>query len=207
MGTVCRLAMGELEAGVAWVSTDLASCVDSLVWSVDRLAARDQPVMATYENDVSRAEDPEDYRPREACRGPQLSRLPGECRMSHRVVITGAGCITPLGSEIDGVWHSLKEGRSGIGPISIFDARGFPVRIAAEVRDWDLSEVGQDPADWKGHPRQTHFAVGAAISGITLVCGENVCGVDPELELDARGKMTTSDIQTLRRNESWNDNN
>jgi glutamate synthase domain-containing protein 2 len=37
-----------------------------------------------------------------------------------------------------------------------------------------------------------HFAVGAAISGITLVCGENVCGIDPELELDAKGKIKSS---------------
>jgi glutamate synthase domain-containing protein 2 len=37
-----------------------------------------------------------------------------------------------------------------------------------------------------------HFAIGAAIAGITLVCGENVCGIDPELELDARGKITKS---------------
>ena len=35
-----------------------------------------------------------------------------------------------------------------------------------------------------------HFAIGAAISGVTLVCGENVCGIDPELELDANGKVT-----------------
>ena len=35
-----------------------------------------------------------------------------------------------------------------------------------------------------------HFAIGAAISGVTLVCGENVCGIDPELELDAKGKVT-----------------
>lgn len=86
--------------------------------------------------------------------------------MPHRVVITGAGCITPLGSEVDEVWHHLKEGRSGIGPITIFDSRGYPVRIAAEVRDWDLAEVGEDPAEWSQHPRQTHFAVGAAIKAV-----------------------------------------
>jgi len=49
-----------------------------------------------------------------------------------------------------------------------------------------------------------HFAVGAAISGITLVCGENVCGVDPALELDAQGKVKSSPemdrrIETYRR--------
>lgn len=37
-----------------------------------------------------------------------------------------------------------------------------------------------------------HFAIGAAISGITLVCGENVCGIDPELEINAKGKITKS---------------
>ena len=37
-----------------------------------------------------------------------------------------------------------------------------------------------------------HFAIGAAISGITLVCGENVCGIDPALELDGNGKITKS---------------
>src|SRR4030042_6084086 len=37
-----------------------------------------------------------------------------------------------------------------------------------------------------------HFAVGAALSGVTLVCGENVCGIDPQLQLDSKGKITLS---------------
>jgi len=41
-----------------------------------------------------------------------------------------------------------------------------------------------------------HIAIGAAISGITLVCGENVCGIDPELELDSRGKLRVPRIWT-----------
>ncbi|UCC17340.1 MAG: FMN-binding glutamate synthase family protein [Dehalococcoidales bacterium] len=49
-----------------------------------------------------------------------------------------------------------------------------------------------------------HFAVGAAISGVTLVCGENVCGIDPQLELDSNGKVTSAPdmdrrIETYRR--------
>ena len=49
-----------------------------------------------------------------------------------------------------------------------------------------------------------HFAIGAALSGITLVCGENVCGIDPQLELDSNGKITSSPdmdrrIETYRR--------
>ncbi len=82
--------------------------------------------------------------------------------MKRRVVVTGAGCVTPLGAEVTEVWDRLVEGRSGIGPITLFDAGSFPVRIAAEVRDWDLSDVGEDPAAWQNHPRQTAFAIGAA---------------------------------------------
>jgi len=48
-----------------------------------------------------------------------------------------------------------------------------------------------------------HFAVGAAISGVTLVCGENVCGIDPKLELDKNGKITSSPDMD-RRIETYN---
>lgn len=83
--------------------------------------------------------------------------------MMRRVVITGAGCVTPLGADPLNLWANLIEGVSGVGPITVFDASGFPVRIAAEVRDWDMSDVGEDPALWSRHARQTRFAVGAAI--------------------------------------------
>ena len=43
-----------------------------------------------------------------------------------------------------------------------FDASNFPTKISAEVRDWDLSDVGENPEDWKFQGRHTHFAVGAA---------------------------------------------
>jgi 3-oxoacyl-[acyl-carrier-protein] synthase II len=57
----------------------------------------------------------------------------------------------------------MAEGVSGVGPLSLFDASGFPVRIAAEVRGWDMADVGEDPAVWSRHARQTQFAVAAAI--------------------------------------------
>ncbi len=82
--------------------------------------------------------------------------------MRRRVVVTGIGWVTPLGAEIETVWQRLREGHSGVGYISLFDAASFPTRIAAEVRDWDLSAVGEDPAAWRHQGRHTHFAVGAA---------------------------------------------
>lgn len=82
--------------------------------------------------------------------------------MRRRVVITGIGWVTPLGTEIETVWRRLRTGESGVGYISLFDASNFPTRIAAEVRNWDLADVGENPDDWKYQGRHTHFAVGAA---------------------------------------------
>ncbi len=82
--------------------------------------------------------------------------------MKRRVVVTGIGWVTPLGAEIEPVWKRLLNGESGVGNISLFDASSFPTKIAAEVRDWDLSAVGEDPEEWKFQGRHTHFAVGAA---------------------------------------------
>ncbi len=82
--------------------------------------------------------------------------------MRKRVVVTGIGCVTPLGVEVDTVWQNLLAGKSGVGRITLFDASNFPSQISAEVRDWDVSDVGEDPEDWKFQGRHTRFAVGAA---------------------------------------------
>jgi len=60
---------------------------------------------------------------------------------SHRVAVTGIGVVSPIGIGKDRFWASLADGRSGVGPITRFDATGFDTRIAAEVRDFD-------PTDW-----------------------------------------------------------
>ncbi|MBN2023234.1 MAG: beta-ketoacyl-[acyl-carrier-protein] synthase family protein [Pirellulales bacterium] len=82
--------------------------------------------------------------------------------MRRRVVVTGMGWVTPLGADIETVWKRLLAGHSGIGYISLFDASNFPTKVAAEVRDWDLSDAGEDPKRWQYQGRHTHFAVGAA---------------------------------------------
>lgn len=98
--------------------------------------------------------------------------------MQRRVVVTGAGCVTPLGADIDSIWKRLTEGQSGVGRLTLFDASNFPVRIAAEVRDWDISDVGQDPLRWQHHPRQTVFAVASAIKAYRSAGLEDAC-IDP----------------------------
>ena len=82
--------------------------------------------------------------------------------MRRRVVVTGIGCVTPLGTDVETMWRRLLAGESGVGYTTLFDASNFPTKISAEVRNWDLSDVGENPADWKYQGRHTHFAIGAA---------------------------------------------
>ena len=55
----------------------------------------------------------------------------------HRVAVTGLGCVTPVGCSMSTTWTALTEGRSGIAPISFFDATDYPSSIAGEVQDFD----------------------------------------------------------------------
>lgn len=86
--------------------------------------------------------------------------------MRRRAVITGIGCITPLGVDLATVWNALVEGKSGVAPITIFDASTFPVRIAGEVKDFDLAYDEGHAAAWHGQSRQAQFAMGAAIQAV-----------------------------------------
>jgi 3-oxoacyl-[acyl-carrier-protein] synthase II len=92
--------------------------------------------------------------------------------MKRRIVVTGMGLVTPLGAEMETVWQRLLRGESGVGMITLFDASSFPTKIAAEVKNWDISDIGENPADWVNRDRNTLFAVGAGVkafrdSGLT----------------------------------------
>jgi len=65
-------------------------------------------------------------------------------RSPRRVAITGLGLVTPLGNDVAATWQALLAGRSGVAPITHFDAGGFPVRIAAEVKALDLGRAIED---------------------------------------------------------------
>jgi 3-oxoacyl-[acyl-carrier-protein] synthase II len=79
----------------------------------------------------------------------------------RRVVVTGMGMVTPVGRDLESTWSALLEGRSGVGPIGLFDARTFPTRIAAEVRDFRLDDYLSDTRRWAEHSRNTKFALAA----------------------------------------------
>jgi len=80
----------------------------------------------------------------------------------RRVAVTGIGLVTPVGNDVSTTWTALLEGRSGVAPISIFDASGFSTRIAAEVKDFDAASLGAERKLLKFANRSHRFALGAA---------------------------------------------
>lgn len=82
--------------------------------------------------------------------------------MKRRVVVTGLGLITPVGIGVKETWENLLAGKSGIGPITEFDATDFPVRIAGEVKNFDPALAG-DRKSVRHMDRYTQFAVAASI--------------------------------------------
>lgn len=86
--------------------------------------------------------------------------------MRRRVVVTGIGLINPMGHDVKTVWEGLLASKSGVGYTSLFDASGFPTKIAAEVKHWDLARVINDPEKWQHRGRHTKFAAGAALQAV-----------------------------------------
>jgi 3-oxoacyl-[acyl-carrier-protein] synthase II len=84
--------------------------------------------------------------------------------VADRVAITGVGVVTPIGLGWDAFRDALREGRSGVGPITSFDSSGLDTRIAAEVRDGDadLARWIEPPKAAKLMSRAARFAVAAA---------------------------------------------
>jgi 3-oxoacyl-[acyl-carrier-protein] synthase II len=72
------------------------------------------------------------------------------------------GAITPLGHSVEDLYRTQLEGKSGVGPIALFDAHRFPTRIAAQVKDFDLGLYVRDPGRWANSGSNSRFAAGAA---------------------------------------------
>ncbi len=81
---------------------------------------------------------------------------------AQRVVITGVGCVTPLGADVPGVWSNLLGGVSGIGTIRRFDAETFITNFAAQSPDIDLKDYFADAARFEGAGLNSRFALAAA---------------------------------------------
>ncbi|HRP75392.1 MAG TPA: beta-ketoacyl-ACP synthase II [Rhodocyclaceae bacterium] len=83
----------------------------------------------------------------------------------RRVVITGLGIISPVGNTIPEAWDNIVSGRSGIGEITRFDASAFPVRIAGEVKDFDVGAY-LSPKEARRMDAFIHYGMAAGIQAI-----------------------------------------
>src|ERR1700737_3891044 len=84
----------------------------------------------------------------------------------NRVVITGMGILAPNGIGIEAFWESLLAGRSGIGPITLFDATGFKSRIAGEIKNFNPLDYIEPELKPKRMARHTQLAYAAAMMAI-----------------------------------------
>ena len=101
----------------------------------------------------------------------------------RRVVITGFGCVTPIGVGREAYWNSLKSGKSGVRRIESFDASGFEVQIAAEITDFDWKNE-LNPKDRQHVPRTVPLALAAAREAV------RDSGIEPDaLTLDERQRF------------------
>ena len=83
----------------------------------------------------------------------------------RRVVVTGLGCISPVGNTVPEAWASVLAGRSGIGPISKFDASAFACQIAGEVRGFDL-EAYMSAKEGRTMDTFIHYGIAAAAQAV-----------------------------------------
>lgn len=84
----------------------------------------------------------------------------------NRVVITGIGVLAPNGTGLDAFWRSLLEGKSGIGPITLFDATNLKSRIAGEVKNFDPLDYIERELKPRRMARHTQFAYAAAMMAL-----------------------------------------
>jgi 3-oxoacyl-[acyl-carrier-protein] synthase II len=80
---------------------------------------------------------------------------------TKRVVVTGIGAITPIGNSVPEMWQAMKEGKSGVGPITLFDATNFKTQFAAEVKDFDITTI-MDRKEARKLDRYAQLAIAAA---------------------------------------------
>lgn len=99
--------------------------------------------------------------------------------MKRRVVITGMGVITPLGHSVGEMFDAVLAGRSGVGPITAFNAARFPTKFAAQVKDFDLSRHVRDAARYADSGHNCRFALAASEQAMADAGLRADHGVDP----------------------------
>ena len=103
--------------------------------------------------------------------------------MERRVAVTGLGIISPVGNDVQTYWDSLVSGKCGIDVIRSFPLDDLPVKVAGEVKDFEPSAYGIEPAFARKQDRFTLFAVAAAAQAMSqsgLKASDEDGNIDPE---------------------------
>jgi 3-oxoacyl-[acyl-carrier-protein] synthase II len=110
----------------------------------------------------------------------------------RRVVITGMGIVSPVGSTVKSAWDTVLAGKSGIGPITRFDVSAFPVRFGGQVRDFDVAQY-MPAKEARRMDEFMHYGVAAGVQAVTdsgidfsksdaarcgAICGAGIGGLD-----------------------------
>ena len=84
----------------------------------------------------------------------------------RRVVVTGLGIVSPVGSTVASAWDAVLRGESGIGPVTRFDVSAFPARFGGQVRDFDVSQY-ISPKEARRMDDFMHYGVAAGMQAVT----------------------------------------
>ena len=117
-----------------------------------------------------------------------------------RVVVTGLGAVSPVGNDVESCWQSLLAGKSGIGPVTRFDATNFRCRIAGEVKNLNI-ESYMDGKEAKRLDLFCHYAVAASDEALAQAGLADMEGEDPTrvgvIVSSGIGGLTTIEDQIL----------
>ena len=84
---------------------------------------------------------------------------------NRRVVVTGMGVISPVGSDMDTAWNNLIAGYNGIGPITYFDTTNYKAKLGAQVKDFDSMQY-IDKSETLRSDKYAQYAMGAAVQAV-----------------------------------------
>jgi len=84
----------------------------------------------------------------------------------RRVVVTGMGVVSPVGSTVQSAWDAVLRGESGIGPVTRFDVSAFPVRFGGQVRDFDVTQY-MPPKEARRMDDFMHYGVAAGVQAVS----------------------------------------
>ena len=112
---------------------------------------------------------------------------------SRRVVVTGLGIVSPVGNDVETAWQNVVDGRSGIGPITDFDASDFSTTFGGCIKDFDPTEI-MSPKELRKIDTFMHYGIAASVGAFN----------DSQLEVDDGNAGRFGVCNGFRHRRHWN---